>query len=393
MRPEDRWTCKGCASSSVDLFLEVSGIPVNANILHATRKDALGAAKGDVALGFCSECGHIQNARYTPLPVEYTVEYENSLHFSPLFQDYARSLAVGLIERHNLYNREIVEIGSGKGDFLNLICELGGNRGVGFDPTYICERDENRDNDRVVFVNEKYTAKNAPSVCDMLVCRHVLEHLSHPKEFLTMIRSVIGERRPMSVYLEVPNADYMLRERKYWDIIYEHASYFTKASVVSLLRACSFEVTELSESFDGQFISIDARPSAAGARSLPDAEAIDGIRAEIAAFADRYRIKVVSWNSALKEIASNSARAVVWGGGSKGTTFLNILKTGGIEYVVDINPHKHGTFVPVSAQEIVGPEFLAEYRPEIIIVMNPVYIEEIWGLVKDMGFKTRLLTA
>lgn len=393
MIPEGKWRCKGCASSGVDLFLEVSGIPVNANILHATRKDALGAARGDVALGFCPGCGHIQNARYAPRSVEYTIEYENSLHYSSLFQDYARSLAVGLIERHNLYNKDIVEIGSGKGDFLNLICELGGNRGVGFDPTYICERDENRENDRVAFVNDVYSVQNAPSACDMLVCRHVLEHLSHPKEFLTMIRSVIGERRSMSVYLEVPNGDYMLRERKYWDIIYEHASYFTRASLVSLLRACSFEVTELSESFDGQFLSVEARPSASDTRPLPDAEIIEGIRAEIASFADRYRIKVVSWNSALKEMASNSTRAVVWGGGSKGTTFLNILKTKGIEYVVDINPHKRGTFVPVSAQEIVGPEFLAEYRPEIIIVMNPVYIEEIWGLVKDMGLKTRLITA
>lgn len=392
MKPEGTWTCKGCASSSVDFFLEVSGIPVNANILHATRKDALGAPKGDVALGFCSVCGHVQNARYTPRPVEYTAEYENSLHFSPLFQDYARSLAVGLIERHNLYNKEVVEIGSGKGDFLNLICDLGGNRGVGFDPTYICERDENRDNDKVVFVNEMYSEKNAPAVCDMLICRHVLEHLSNPKGFLTMIRSVIGGRRSTSVYLEVPNADYMLRERKYWDVIYEHASYFTKASLVSLLRACSFEVTELSESFDGQFISIEASPSSASP-SEQDALSINALKAEVAAFADRYRIKVVSWNSALKEIEANSSRAVVWGAGSKGTTFLNILKTGGIEYVVDINPHKHGTFVPVSAQEIIGPEFLAEYSPETIIVMNPVYIEEIWALVKNMGLKTRLLTA
>ncbi|MBI2412379.1 MAG: methyltransferase domain-containing protein [Deltaproteobacteria bacterium] len=392
MKPVGKWTCKGCASSSVDLFLEVSGVPVNANILHAARKDALGAAKGDVALGFCSVCGHVQNARYSPRPVEYTAEYENSLHFSPLFQDYARSLAVGLIERHNLYNKEVVEIGSGKGDFLNLICDLGGNRGVGFDPTYICERDENRDNDKVVFVNEMYSEKNTPAACDMLICRHVLEHLSNPKEFLTMIRSVLGGRRSTSVYVEVPNADYMLREKKYWDVIYEHASYFTKASLVSLLRTCSFEVTELSESFDGQFISVEASPSSASP-SRQDASAINALRAEVAAFADRYRIKVVSWNSALKEIEASSARAVVWGAGSKGTTFLNILKTGGIEYVVDINPHKHGTFVPVSAQEIVGPGFLAEYRPEIIIVMNPVYIEEIWALVKGMGLKTRLLTA
>ena len=69
--------------------------------------------------------------------MEYTQSYENSLHFSPGFQKFAADLADRLITRYNLRGKDVIDIGCGKGDFLKLICARGGNRGVGFDPSYV----------------------------------------------------------------------------------------------------------------------------------------------------------------------------------------------------------------------------------------------------------------
>jgi hypothetical protein len=33
--------------------------------------------------------------------------------------------------------------------------------------------------------------------------------------------------------------------------------------------------------------------------------------------------------------------------------------------------------MPVTGQEIVSPDFLGEYKPDVVIVMNSVYVEEI----------------
>lgn len=69
---------------------------------------------------------------------------------------------------------------------------------------------------------------------------------------------------------------------------------------------------------------------------------------------------------------------MVWGAGSKAVTFLNILKTQGlVEYVVDINPRKTSLFVPGTGQQIVQPEFLQQYKPDVIMIMNPIYRQEI----------------
>jgi len=94
----------------------------------------------------------------------------------------------------------------------------------------------------------------------------------------------------------------------------------------------------------------------------------------------------------LEEINRTGQRAVVWGGGSKGITFLNqINNPQQIKYVVDINPRKQGLYVPGTGQLIVSPAFLSKYKAEIVIVMNPIYTNEIRHLSKNLGVTAEFL--
>ena len=84
---------------------------------------------------------------------------------------------------------------------------------------------------------------------------------------------------------------------------------------------------------------------------------------------------------------------VVWGVGGKGVTFLNCL---GISretslYAIDINPEKHGKFVPITGQKIVGPELLRKERFDNIIIMNPIYSREIKKITKKYGYRGGVL--
>ena len=87
-------------------------------------------------------------------------------------------------------------------------------------------------------------------------------------------------------------------------------------------------------------------------------------------------------------------KVVAWGGGAKGVAFLNFLQIQNeIEYVVDINPHKQGKFIAGTGQEIVAPEFLATYQPDAIIVMNPIYQQEIETAVRSQGLNPEFISA
>jgi hypothetical protein len=62
-----------------------------------------------------------------------------------------------------------------------------------------------------------------------------------------------------------------------------------------------------------------------------------------------------------------------------------------IEYLVDINPHKAGKFLPGTGHAVVSPETLRDYRPEIVLAMNPVYTNEIRASLAAMGVSAEVI--
>lgn len=391
---EKKNICPVCASKSVSVFATVKEALVHCNLLWNTRESAINARRAELSLGFCTRCGHVFNTAFDPEAMKYSEIYENSLHFSPVFQDYARGLAVKLIERYGLYEKDVIEIGCGKGDFLLLMSELGGNRAIGFDASYTRDRHDSTGS-RVSFIQDMYCEKYSHFKGDMVLSRQVLEHINSPRSLVKMMRSATGSRPGAVVFCEVPNFMHIMKELAVWDIIYEHYSYFTPMSLSHLFKNDGFKIEKLEESYEGQFLCLEAKPSEnPGNTAEEDKPGLDALMRIVAAFFRRYTEKIAAWKCELERIAVRGQKAVVWGAGSKGVSFLNTLKTAGqISHVVDINPHKQGKYVPGTGQEIVAPESLKDIDPDLIIIMNPIYISEIWETVKRMGLKCRILTA
>jgi hypothetical protein len=120
------------------------------------------------------------------------------------------------------------------------------------------------------------------------------------------------------------------------------------------------------------------------------------MEARARSFGDLYRRSTGEWRRRLARLHREGRRVVVWGAGSKGVTFLNVLGVGEeVRYVVDVNPRKHGRHVAGTGQRIVAPEFLRGYRPDAAIVMNRIYAAEIRGILErlDPGSGCELLFA
>ena len=384
--------CPVCGSMKLIVFFKFKDFPVHCNILWKNQEAARNCPKGDIELAFCPNCSYIFNLAFEPAFFEYSQTYDSSLHFSPFYKKYAQSIAARLIERHDLYNKDIIEIGCGKGYFLNLICNLGNNRGVGFDPSYIDQRN-NKIKEQVKFIQDYYSEKYSIYQGDLIVCRHVLEHIPNPKDFLNVIRSSIGNRINTHVFFEVPNALQTFRRLFIWDIIYEHYSYFTPVSLTHIFSSSCFRICKLAEEFDGQFLSIEASPDHNRIpHSLSNQQMeLKKIVSEIASFPKKYRIKVERCRNKLNKIEDQEKRIVLWGAGSKGVTFLNTFKKAKIDYVVDINPNKQGMYIPGTGQSIVPPEYLKEYKPEVIIIMNPIYKNEIQETINRLELTSKFI--
>ena len=206
----------------------------------------------------------------------------------------------------------------------------------------------------------------------------------------------ISQQDACVVYIEVPNALYSFEQMGLWDIIYEHCSYFTSESLASLFLQAGFEPIEVALHYGNQFLTIEAHLAQDQAGGKYNCDwAVSGLSQLTADFQRVYRKTVSSWSDKLSKLYSENSRIVIWGAGSKGITFANTLNISHqqIEYIVDVNPRKSGQFIPGTGQQVVEPGFLKEYRPQAIIIVNPIYQTEIREAVSEFGFNVRFLLA
>ncbi|MFW6295624.1 MAG: class I SAM-dependent methyltransferase [Halothece sp.] len=381
-------SCLVCQKTELTPFFEINNLPIYCNLLWSNKNSAINCVKGDIKLGFCSECGFIYNLAFDSEKINYSESYENSLHYSRRFQDYANRLAKDLIDRHNLNHKSIIEIGCGKGDFLVTLSELGYNKGIGFDPSYIPREEHNFGSDRIQFIQDFYSEKYQQYSSDLIVCRHTLEHISQPIEHLLKpLRKAIGDRLNTILFFEVPDAIHTFQNLAIWDIIYEHCSYFSSPSLKTASHLSGFKVTGIKNTFENQFLCLEALPSDPNATPDPQiAEEVAHLKVNINNFTAKFNQLIEKWNKKLENLAQTNQKVVTWGAGSKGVTFLNLLNNQHIiDYIVDLNPRKQGKYVPGTGQKIVSPDFLLEYSPDIVIVMNPIYQEEIFQLTQGLN--------
>jgi SAM-dependent methyltransferase len=384
--------CPSCASPHLSIFYEIKRVPIHSVILLPTREEALNYPTGDMRLGFCWECGFITNVDFDANLHEYSSRYEETQGYSSTFTAFHRRLAEYLIEKYDLHQKTVIEIGCGKGEFLRLLCELGDNSGVGFDPAYVPGRVTS---DRVTFIKDFYSEKYANYTADFICCKMTLEHIQDVAEFVGTVRRSIGDNKETVVFFQVPDVRRILQEIAFWDIYYEHCSYFSLGSLSRLFRKSGFDVTDLWVDYADQYLMIEARlDHDQPRRRLKAEDDLEILVKDLNVFATEQLTKRQKWLSDLYAYMEDGCKVTLWGGGSKAVAFLTTLQisTEMIQYVVDINPYKAGTYLAGTGHEIVAPEFLKSYKPDVVIAMNPIYHAEIQQNLHELGVQAKLIS-
>ncbi|MFQ5654132.1 MAG: class I SAM-dependent methyltransferase [Planctomycetota bacterium] len=384
--------CASCGSGETRAFYRQSRIPVQSCILVPSREEAMRFPCGELRLSFCRRCGFIQNDLFDAARLDYGRDYEETQGFSPRFREYARALAASLAERHRLAGKEVLEIGCGKGEFLRLLCATAGCRGVGYDPSYLPERG-GEPLEGVRFVRELYTGDTRGHDPDLILCRHTLEHIPETLELLRSVRRTAGSREDQRVVFEVPDVLRILEECAFWDIYYEHCSYFSLGSLARLFRRAGFAVERLERVYGEQYLLVEARPAGGdGCSPLPGEEEPGALEEQVDRFEEESGAMIREWEERLREDRRRGRRLALWGSGSKAAGFLTTLGAGPeVLGVVDINPHKHGKFQAGTGHEILPPAALRQLEPDVILVMNPIYEDEIRIACAELGVAAELL--
>jgi SAM-dependent methyltransferase len=379
----------------MEIFYTVRSVPTNSCILLDSPDEAKAYPRGDIALGFCRQCGFIANTAFDPALTEYSGRYEETQGFSGTFNKFHRELAERLIDQYGLRGKDVLEIGCGKGEFITLLSELGDNRGVGFDPGYREDRNLSEAAKNVKFIKDFYSEKYSGYQADFVCCKMTLEHIPDTAAFIGTVRRSIGDRKDTIVFFQIPEVTRILSDCAFEDIYYEHCSYFSPGSLARLFRSRGFDVLAVKKEYGDQYLTIEARPGTdnEGQTKLAEEDDLEALTRSVATFPARCEERLGEWRGRLADFARGGKRVVLWGSGSKGVSFLTTLNAGNaIEYVVDINPHRQGYFMSGTGQKIVSPGFLRTYKPDVVIVMNAIYCDEIRRDLEQMRLAPELLS-
>ena len=387
-------SCPCCEEGPTREFYSQRDIPIHSCLMVENEEQARAFPRGQLELHHCRSCGFVFNARFQDERMRYSADYEETQGFSPHFQRFLREQAADLVERHRLRGRTALEIGCGKGEFLELLVDSGVASGIGIDPSYRPERTGAEAKGRLQFHQDLYSERYGHLAADLVACRHTLEHIAEPRRFMDTVRRAIGDRPDTVVFFELPELRRILRECAFWDIYYEHCSYFSAGSLARLFRATGFAVDRIALDYDDQYLLLESRPVAEPvAEPHPDEESLEELEAEVCAFERTMQDRLVTWREELGEWRRRGWTVVLWGSGSKAVSYLTTLGVGDeVRLVVDINPHKHGKFLAGTAHRIGAPAELVSLRPDLVLVMNPVYRQEIQQELAGLGVQSEVRT-
>jgi ubiquinone/menaquinone biosynthesis C-methylase UbiE len=388
--------CPVCGSGDIYPFLERDRVPVHQNLLADSRAAALGVPTGRLSMCVCRTCGFVHNATFDLARMSYDARYDNTQTCSPEFEQYVDGLVSHLVEERGIRGKTVVEVGCGKGDFIRRLVEYPGAdiTGIGFDPTYVGP--DRSHGGRLRFERNFYDEEASSVPADVVICRHVIEHVPKPLDLLGAVRRAVASRPHALICFETPSVEWILEHQVVWDFFYEHCSIFTPDSLSLAFRSAGFNVSSVTPTFGEQYMWLEATPAQGFAGAPHSPSALVRLAERFAEATSQLREK---WASALTR-AANSApsgrtRVGVWGAGAKGVTFANLIDPAGtaVHCFIEVNPAKQGKYVPGTGHRIVGPQDIEAEALGSILVLNPNYFDEMREFLKTSGSPAALIDA
>jgi SAM-dependent methyltransferase len=358
-------------------------MPLSVVGLPTSSEEAQRMARLVMDLRRCAMCGHVFHTEFDYANVPYRSGSNLVFNAAASWKKYQRELATAWIDELSLAGKRILEIGCGDGTFLEPFLERG-SRCFAFEPGPDAPIARARG---IEVLDEHFTASRLPEIRpDAIVCRHVIEHLADPLEFMQAIALYSDAAGVRPLFLgEVPQVDKAIAEVRINDFLYEHVSNFTKRSFQTLMERSGFEVLAIESRYDDEVVTVVARPTDCAERG------------RILASAERFREaldgQVTTVRGTIERWVASNRRVALWGATGKGAATINMFNLGRelCPIVVDSDPRKIGAFVPGTGQPIASPAILKTQPVDDVVVCTQWRARdierearEVWGIGAEM---------
>lgn len=352
--------CPACAHQIALPFLDGEMATMATLCWPRSREEAQTLPELPLDFVRCVRCGHIFNKSFDYSVVPYSSKPNLMYNQGPLWNKFLCNIQRGIVDLLPK-NPTVIEIGHGDGNFLiNLSKITREGNFIGFDPNGAAI-----DNDFAIFRRElfdprKHLKEFSP---DMLISRHVLEHLSNPLKFLQNIAffaSCYG--CSLLTYFEVPCIDNAIRNKRTVDFYYEHNSQFTTLSFTKMVTQCSQQILEIGHGYKNEVIYSIAKLGVLEADLLVAKETMENHASHISS-----KSKIMKH---LNDLYVSGKSIIFWGGTGKSAAFLNRYNVDAHRFpvVIDSDRSKVGTYVPGCGQLIQSTDWFQDHLADVVVI-------------------------
>ena len=375
--------CPVCHYTLAAPFLNGGEQPLATLGWAKSREEAQGMARHPLNYVQCPRCTHVWNRSFTYEAIPYTNNPNRMFNKGGIWQGHlkaTRDIAVSMLPPNPI----VVDIGCGEGHFVRGIAEVmnGEGRFLGFDPNTTPESGVDVEFYARYFdpIQDILTLKP-----DLLIMRHVLEHLTDPAAFIDQLAWGAAQlNKPVRFFAEMPCIDKVFGSKRLVDFFYEHPSQFTTQSFQILMNQGG-KVLALNHGYDGEVVY--------GLIELGVPKTYQANAEQALSFYDQAQHSQQTIQSQLRALIVSGKKVAIWGGTGKAAAFIHYFEANAVDFplVVDSDMDKVGTYVAKTGQLIQYRDTLKMAKVDVVIIPTQWRARDIVAEMRREGIKSDLV--
>lgn len=381
-------SCRGCQAELVLTFLDLGMSPI-ANDLVLLKDIDKPDAFYPLHVMTCSQCALVQIPEVNKREELFRADYVYFSSYSTTWLEHSQIYAKQMLDLLQLNSSDLViEVASNDGYLLQYFSQAGVNV-LGIEPS--------------AGVANVAIEKNIPTVIDffgtdlaktlalstkprLMLGNNVLAHVPNIHDFIQGFSLLLADDGLIT--FEFPHLMNLIKSNQFDTIYHEHYSYLSVTALIPIFGAHGLKVVTVQRipTHGGSLRIFVAKTDSfwkiddSVEEVLLDEAEFDPRKQNVMQMVQEKTIQVKT--NLIRELEickERGIRVAAYGAAAKGNTLLNYsgVTSELIEYVVDLNPHKQGNFLPGSRIPIVGLDQLSMNPPDVLLVLP-------WNLASEI---------
>lgn len=377
---KDDFVCRICKGGGYSTIVEKT-VPLAAEVHNEPSKKI---RRYPLHVVRCLKCGHIQLKEAVDADL-----YDNYLYTPSYAKGFVEYIDNFVEEINRVYSEKkqptVLEIGSSNGYLLKRM-KNSGWRVLGVEPSDKLVEDSLKQGVDTIrgYFGKDMTEEIGKRIVqpDVIVLRHVLEHLDCLEEIITAIKNILGNGR---LIIEVPYLKRIIEEKQFYAFFHEHLSYFSVTALYNLLSKGGLYIHKVYENdLEGGSILISADSDAEfriedNVKKYLENEKELLTEEKIEFFRKNIEDDINSIKEIIVQAERNNKSVAAWGAGQRGCTLVSFcnLQCDSIRYVIDVNENYWGKYIPGTDIPIVSPDTYKNSMVDEMIIFATGYADSI----------------